>query len=98
MQCVMAELPIDLHIGDVEQTFKRAAFKSKPQRMSDGALWSITADKIFAFDDLRRAGAGANSCGDSRFILHKTSQFAVPENVPAVTLQILVKQSFVFAL
>src|SRR5882672_947281 len=98
MQCVMAELPIDLHIRDVEQTFKRAARKSKPQRMSDGTLWSITADKIFAFDDLRRAGVGAHSCGDSGLILRKTFEFGLPQNVPAVTLKVVVEKSFVFAL
>ena len=94
----MGVLPINAHIGDVEQTFKSAALKRKPERMPDQALGAITANQVFAGDDLRFAGAILNLRRHVRSVLRKTFQFRLPQNFTLVSSNVLVEQTLIFAL
>ena len=65
----MAELPINLNIGNVEQTLKCAALKRKPERMPDWTVRSVAADQVFGRYRLRFAARVPDLCGDARLVL-----------------------------
>src|SRR6266699_2512193 len=75
MKCIVAIFPIKLYISDVEQSFKRAAFKREPERVPHQTLWPIATDQIFAFDSLGRPAAVANDRRNASIGLRKTLKF-----------------------
>src|SRR5258705_1617455 len=98
MQPVMAELPIDLHIGDVEETFKCAAFKGKTEPVPDWTSGAVTANKILSFYDVRCSAAVFDVGSDACLILRKAFECGLPENILSATLHILVHELLVLAL
>ena len=55
VQRVVAEIPINLRVGDVKHALEGAARKLKPERVSDGTFRAVAGREVFSFDSLRRA-------------------------------------------
>src|SRR5215831_8264985 len=50
VQTLMAHPPIKLHIGNIKDSFERAAFEGEPQSMPNQTLRTVAANKIFRRD------------------------------------------------
>ena len=94
----MAELPIYLHIGDIEQPLERAAFKVNAERVTDTTFCAIAADQKFCFQSLRLAACGLDMRLYARFVLSEIRQLGLPVNVFAVCFEKIVQQMFMLAL
>jgi hypothetical protein len=86
VQRVVAQLPVDPHVGDVEQALERAALEGEPERVPDGAARAVAAGEVLGLDGSGLARRGLDPRGHARLGLRKAFQFRAPEDFPVVAL------------
>src|SRR5215471_10014833 len=94
----MAQIPVDVRIGDIKNTLERAALKRESECMPDRTFRSVATDQVFSFDYLRRAVGCPYPRRDAAIILRKTLEFGIPKNIFLMSLQVFIKKPRVFAL
>src|SRR5881227_310345 len=94
----MAERPIDLHIGHIEDALECASSERQVKRAPHQTLRAVTTDQILSCQSLCVARRVLELRCDARASMRKTVQFGFPKHVFAMTTQVIVKKSLVFAL
>jgi hypothetical protein len=101
-QHVVREVPLELNVGDIEQTFQRAAFKSQAQAVAYGTLRAIARHEILRLNRLLFAACVNESARHSRppciIALRKVRKRCLPAHVLTVGFNKVVQQMLVLAL
>ena len=84
MKATVLEFQIDLDIGDIKQTLKRAALKGQAESVPHGAFRSITSDEIFRRDRLGLTILIGKRRGHAIGILGKALKRSLPSDIFAV--------------
>ena len=90
LHCIVRQFPIDARVGDIKQALESAAGECKSQVMSYLALRPITSNQVLRCNGLVRSPCGSHSRCDARIILRKTFQLGLPQNLFAVSSEVVV--------